>query len=283
MNIKSVLLMPNLTKENIHLLMEKIIDTLKASGCEVCLDLRYKEEFGGCVYGEFEQLVGQCDAVVTVGGDGTILHSAKHALMHDKPILGVNAGRLGYLAQVEANEIGCLSCLIKGDFFLQRRMLLEMAVEGREDIWYALNDVVISKADMARLADISITGNGHNIGSYRADGIIFATPTGSTAYSLSAGGPIVDPSIETIILTPICPHSLYDRSILLSPDMELSIKSHFINNSDKVTVSVDGEGVVSLDENKRLLVRKSKKYVKFITFAHKTFNSILSQKLTMRG
>ena len=207
----------------------------------------------------------------------------KHAVEHDKPVLGVNTGRLGYLAQVEADEIRILSRLAADDYAIQQRMLLEIRVGEDGEPLYALNDVVISKGDLARMVDLDISGDGQAIGSYRADGVILATPTGSTAYSLSAGGPIVDPSIDTIIVTPICPHSLNDRAVLLSPRMRLRVQSRYINASDKIVVSVDGENVALPGQKTPILIRMAEKTARFISFPEKTFTMILREKLKPRG
>lgn len=283
MSSMKVLIMPNLTKHNTIWVMKSIISQLLECGCVPLMAEQFKDNFKGALFAPFDEQISICDVVVTVGGDGTILHSAKHTVQYDKPILGINTGRLGYLAQIELNEIELLSRLPLGDYTIQNRMLLEVEISNMEQTCYALNDVVISKGDHARLVDIDIQGDGHPVGSYRADGLIFATPTGSTAYSLSAGGPIVDPAIDTIILTPICPHSLYDRSILLSPQMRLEVRSRFVNNSDCVVVSVDGDSITGLDNQGLVKIRKSDKSVQFINFAEKGFNSILSQKLKSRG
>lgn len=280
---KNVLIMPNLTKSNTADLMKQIVATLLKSGCRPVLDERFAGMFPGASYGPFDEQIAACDFVVTVGGDGTILHSAKHAVNYDKPLLGINTGRLGFLAQVEANEIDLLLRLSTGNYLVHEYMLLEVSIGEEDTIRYAVNDVVISKGELSRLVDLDIEGNGDAIGSYRADGLIFATPLGSTAYSMSAGGPIVNPSINTIILTPICPHSLYDRTVLLSPDMELKVRSRYINNSDNVVVSVDGERIASLNESKSVHIRKAQKSVRFIGFPEKNFNSILSNKLKSRG
>jgi len=263
--------------------MKQIVATLLKSGCRPVLDERFAGMFPGASYGPFDEQIAACDFIVTVGGDGTILHSAKHAVNYDKPLLGINTGRLGFLAQVEANEIDLLLRLSAGNYLVHEYMLLEVSIGEEDTIRYAVNDVVISKGELSRLVDLDIEGNGDAIGSYRADGLIFATPLGSTAYSMSAGGPIVNPSINTIILTPICPHSLYDRTVLLSPDMELKVRSRYINNSDNVVVSVDGERIALLNESKSVHIRKAQKSVRFIGFPEKNFNSILSNKLKSRG
>lgn len=280
---KTVLIIPNLTKSNTTELMKPIVTTLLQSGCRPVMDQRFAGMFEGIQYDTFHKLIADCDVVVTVGGDGTILHSAQHAVRYDKPLLGINTGRLGFLAQVEADEIELLSRIGSGNYQITQYMLLEVTIDGDNAVRYAINDVVISKGELARLVDLDISENGQSIGSYRADGLIFATPIGSTAYSLSAGGPIVNPAINTIILTPICPHSLYDRTVLFSSDMNLQVRSQFINNSDHVVVSIDGERIVTLDQRKSVHIRKADKSVRFISFPEKDFNSILSRKLKSRG
>ena len=276
---KRILIMPNLTRPNTVPLMEKIIAQLRAAGCRPILSDQLDGSFYGAEYEEFQQALETCDVLVTVGGDGTILHCAKHAVAYDKPLLGVNTGRLGYLAQLEPNEIGFLSRLAAGDYTLEHRMLLEVRIDGVEETYYALNDVVIAKGDLSRLADLEILGNGQPVGSYRADGLIFATPTGSTAYSLSAGGPIVDPCIDTVILTPICPHSLYARSVLLSPETRLEVYGRYVNNADRLIASIDGERVRTLDFGQKVHIRRSERAVSFVHFPEKNFNGILNVKL----
>lgn len=283
MERKTVLIMPNLSKYNTVWLMKAIIGQLRDAGCVPVMDERFRGQFGEVGYAAFDRQIAACDVVVTVGGDGTILHAAKHAVEYRKPILGINTGRLGYLAQVEPNELEYLARLSSGDYTIQDRMLLEVEIDGVPGVRYALNDVVISKGELSRLVDLDIESGGRPVGSYRADGLIFATPTGSTAYSLSAGGPIVDPAIGTILLTPICPHSLYDRSVLLSPDMELTVYSRFVNNPDSILVSVDGEGFAGLGADRTVHIRRAEKAAQFISFPEKSFTDILGKKLKARG
>lgn len=283
MSEKNVLIIPNLTKPHTAELLGLIVARLRSCGCLPMMDALYAGKYEAAHFGALDALLAECDVIVTVGGDGTILHSAKSAMACHKPILGINTGRLGYLAQLEPNELEYLDRLASGDYTIQKRMMLEVEIEGLDERYFALNDVVISKGDLGRLVDLDIVGDGRPIGSYRADGLIFATPTGSTAYSLSAGGPIVDPAIETVIVTPICPHSLNDRSILLPPEMRLRVRSRFVNSSDAVVVSVDGERVVGLDRQRTVSLRRSAESVGFISFSGKTFNDILSKKLKSRG
>lgn len=275
---KTVMVIPNLTKDHAGELLETIVDRLLLGGCQVLMeDDGNERRFSRVHYGETEEVLSDCDVIVTVGGDGTILHSAKHALAHDKPLLGVNAGRLGYLAQIEPNELDGLSRLMCGEFSVGERMLLEAQVDDGPPV-YALNDVVMSRG-LARLVDLHVSEDGAPMGNYRADGLILATPTGSTAYSMSAGGPIVDPALDGIILTPICPHSLYARSVIFRPEAHISVNSRRINNEDKIIICVDGIETATLDGHNTLRLRRADKRLKFISFADKKFGGVIHEKL----
>lgn len=274
--IKSILIWPNATNPNINELTTQVLKTFQKCGCKCLMDAAFENRFENVEYGNNSALVDECDAVLTVGGDGTILRYAKYAVAHKKPLLGVNAGRLGYLAQLEANELDFLSRLVRGDYQMHNRMLLEMRMEG-QPVCYALNDVVVSRG-YAHPVDLEVWGNGQHVGSYRADGLIFSTPTGSTAYALSAGGPIVDPAIQAILLTPICPHSLYARSILLDPQIKLEVRSKYINHPEKSIIYVDGTTVAQLDESNYVTICKSKDELCCIDFPEKQFYKLISQK-----
>ena len=277
--MKQVLILPNPTRPNTMPLAQRVAAQLGASGCQPLFEEGLRGQFTGAVFLPLEQALEACHLLLTVGGDGTILHNVKYAVRYEKPILGVNSGRVGYLAQVEPHEIGCLSRLATGEYIIQRRMLLEIQVEGDGERSLALNDAVISKGGLARLVDLEILGDGQPVGSYRADGLIFATPTGSTAYSLSAGGPLEDPGIDTILMTPICPHSLHARSVLLSPQVKLEVCGRYADNLDRLVVSVDGERVHTLECGRKVRIQRAEQAAQFIQFPEKTFNGILNVKL----
>lgn len=279
--LKKILLAPNLTRRGAADLIKPVVHSLCESGCTVLMDEQYEGAVENVHFGEFSRQIAACDLMVTLGGDGTILHGAQQALEYDKPLLGINAGRLGYLAQLEMDELSLLSKLAAGEYRMQQRMLLQVSIAGMPDR-FALNDVVVTK-DIARLVDLDVTGDGIPVGSYRADGLIFATPTGSTAYSLSAGGPIVDPSIETILLTPVCPHSLFARSLLLSPDIRLRVSSRSVNGSDHIAVSVDGVAVASLGDAPSLYIRRAEKRLRFVCLEEKAFGVLLGKKLRLNS
>ena len=224
---------------------------------------------------------GACDIVVALGGDGTILHVTRQAAFAGKPVLGVNTGRLGFMAGIEADETECLQQLFSGRYKTEDRMMLEIRMENSNAPHYALNDAVISNGVVSKIIDVSLCCNGRFINDYRADGLIVSTPTGSTAYSLSAGGPIIDPALESIGITPICPHSLISRTILFTPDSEITVRTH--RGRDEISyLTVDGEDAVEIPENGAVSFRKSKIKAHLIRMKDITFYEALSNKLTER-
>lgn len=225
--------------------------------------------------------LGACDIVVALGGDGTILHVTRQAAFAGKPVLGVNTGRLGFMAGIEANETECLQQLFTGQYRIEDRMMLEIRMMNSDIPYYALNDAVISNGVVSKIIDVSLCCNGKFINDYRADGLIVSTPTGSTAYSLSAGGPIIDPGLESIGITPICPHSLISRTILFTPDSEITTCTH--RGKDEISyLTVDGEDAVEIAENGAVRFKKSKIMAHLIRLKDITFYEALSNKLTER-
>ncbi|MBR2152696.1 MAG: NAD(+)/NADH kinase [Clostridia bacterium] len=223
--------------------------------------------------------IAECDFVIAVGGDGTILHVAKNAALYGKAVLGINSGRIGYMAGLEADELELLSNLKTGDFRLEKRMLLDINVktDENESSHLALNEVVVSRGGAARIIDINLSVNGEAPIEYGADGIIVSTPTGSTAYSLSAGGPVMAPDIEGMILTPICPHSLDSRSVIFSADTQLKIDGECRSGGD-VYCSVDGEMPINVT-NGSITVKKSNTVVNLIRIKNDPFYKIFKDKI----
>ena len=232
-----------------------------------------------------EQALSVCDALIAIGGDGTIFHSAIDALMADIPVLGINCGRLGFLSQMDSHELKKLSRLATGEYVIESRMVLQAAIfyDGGCDKRFAVNDVVLSRVSSGRIIDIDLSCSGRMVGRYRADGIIFSTPTGSTAYSLSAGGPIVDPGLDTILVTPVCPHSLYNRSIVFSPDNVLNASLATPSGEDQLLVITDGQPFETNVPVLSVEISRSKYVSKFISFSDIDFYQTLNQKLSLRG
>lgn len=217
------------------------------------------------------------DIIITIGGDGTIIHAAKAGAILNIPILGINAGRIGYLANLSSDELSLLTKLKTGDFFTEERMLLE--VELNDKIYHCLNEAVISKGSLSRMIDIDLCVDNSNF-SYRADGVIASTPTGSTAYSMSAGGPIVDPLLDLFIITPICSNSLYDRPIILNGDSVINVNTDGPQGAE-VFLTIDGEFSVKIERGDSLKIRRAKHTVKLIKIKDSSFYETLSEK--MRG
>lgn len=283
----NILLIPNLNKKNAEGCTRLVCMELYQLGVTVMLDRRYQERFGSLpiCFGGFYELLSQCDIIIAIGGDGTIIHCAKHAIESRKPLLGINAGRLGFLAKIEQSDLSLLSRLISGDYTLDKRMLLEVTapVSGETVRQYALNDAVISNGGLARLSDLDVFSGEKLVGTYRADGLIFATPTGSTAYSLSAGGPIVDPSINCITMTPVCPHSLSSRSIIFNENKDLKVAAAACQEEIQMFLSVDGNTPCVLSKRDSVFIKKADITVDLIDFNNKEFYEVISDKIMMRG
>ncbi len=224
----------------------------------------------------------QC--VLTLGGDGTILRAARFVAPHDVPILGINMGTLGFLTEVEVSEIEtALEKLFNGNFWVENRMMLEAEIKRKGQIiksFSGLNDIVINKGPLARLITLEIFVGKEFVTTYKADGVIVASPTGSTAYSLSAGGPIVYPEIEVTILTPICPHTLGARPIVL-PSYK-TVRVIIINQAESM-LTIDGQNGFELAKEDEIIIAKAPYSVRMIRIKEKRFFSVLREKIKIEG
>jgi NAD+ kinase len=228
----------------------------------------------------------EIDGLISLGGDGTLLRAARFLDGRDVPIMGVNLGRLGFLTSCSAKEFPrMLPRFAKGQFEGDARMTLEAQPIGNDGTLghplRALNDVVVHKGGFARVLRIRVAVDGEEIGRLAADGIVISTPTGSTAYSLSAGGPIVVPGVESILLTPISPHTLAVRPILLNPEAEIVVQPE--DAPEEVLVTVDGQVGTSLGAGHALALRRSPHKVTIVRFAGKSFFGRLKLKLGWGG
>jgi len=221
------------------------------------------------------------DVLVCFGGDGTILHAARDATSHNVPVLGVNLGSVGFMAELERTELSLLSLLGKGSHRTEERMMLDIRVlrGGRvisEDL--ALNDAVISNGSMARVAQLEVLADGEVVTEVTGDGVIIATPTGSTAYSMSAGGPIVEPTSSCVLITPVCPHQLSARPIVLGAERKVSVQLPR-NSRKQLFLSVDGGKAVRLSGGDRVEVSRSSRTTRLIRLSERSFYQIIRQKL----
>ena len=230
---------------------------------------------------EKKEISQQADLLIVLGGDGTLLSVARVAHPHNIPILAVNLGSLGFLAEISIDELyPTLENILAGKFEIENRMLLNACIwrngEKVED-HNVLNDVVINKGAVARVINLQVLVNGQYMTSYRADGLIIATPTGSTAYSLSAGGPIIHPSMHTLVLSPICPFTLTNRSILI-PDQSI-IQVKLAAEYDDVRVTLDGQEGYDMRAVDILEIKKTKTSLQLIRGPNKNYYQILRDKL----
>ena len=230
---------------------------------------------------EKKEISQQADLLIVLGGDGTLLSVARVAHPHNIPILAVNLGSLGFLAEISIDELyPTLENILAGKFEIENRMLLNACIwrngEKVED-HNVLNDVVINKGAVARVINLQVLVNGQYMTSYRADGLIIATPTGSTAYSLSAGGPIIHPSMHTLVLSPICPFTLTNRSILI-PDQSI-IQVKLAAEYDNVRITLDGQEGYDMRAGDILEIKKTKTTLQLIRGPNKNYYQILRDKL----
>ena len=259
-----IYLYPNLDKTHCFEYTTATYERLRKNGAKLFMDRCYKHVFGklDITFCSEDECVKQCDMIIAIGGDGTILKCSLKGCEFEKPILGINCGRLGFMASLEHSQLELLDKLFSGEYTLSRRMMLNVNVEcGSENKSYtALNDVAVTKADDCKIADFEVSKNGRLISSLRADGVILSTATGSTAYSMSAGGPIIEPEMKCIEFTQICAHSLFARSMILSEDSVMKVKCH-TNSGSHAIVSVDGNNVFRLSAEDTVIVSKSKYFV----------------------
>lgn len=221
------------------------------------------------------------DLVLVIGGDGSFIHAAKDAAVHKKSVLCINAGNLAFLAGLEGNELNLLENLISGDFVSDKRMMLEVVLKdnsGEKLLGYCLNDVVIARYGEIKLIDLDVYCNDRKINSYRGDGVVVSTPTGSTAYAWSAGGPVIDPDLRCITLTPICTHSPLNRTFVFNENSVLTVKPSKL--SQKICISTDGDKSLELNDNSEIIIKKSDYYAEFIRIKSDEFFDILNKKLT---
>ncbi|MBQ9552872.1 MAG: NAD(+)/NADH kinase [Clostridia bacterium] len=275
----------NLTREFAASTAHGVIAELKAYGADIIISESTKAEFegeSGVRFLPLEQCAEECDVMIAIGGDGTILHTGKTAARCRKPILGINAGRLAFMAGLERGELDRLKDLLDGNYTLDKRMMLEVLLFDEKGLCLdridCMNDVVFTRAVNRNIIDVTVESNGRFVNEYRGDGVIFSTPTGSTAYSLAAGGPVVNPTIESILLTPICSHSFNRHSIVFRPDERMNV---FASKSDEteLCISCDGEPPILIRPGCCTVVQRSQTKAEFIRIKEDNFIEILNSKM----
>lgn len=277
----TVYISPNPGKPMAYGISQRAAQILMAHGAKVLMQMNLREECNtmGVQFLPQKECLEKTDVILTIGGDGTILHEANLSLEYHKPILGINLGRCGFLATCEVDEMEQkLSAVARGDYMLDTRMLLYVRVLG-DDSWegHALNDVVMTKGRLQQAIDFSIYCDDILVEHYRGDGVIVATPTGSTAYSLAAGGPVLAPSSDCLVVTPICPHSLSVKSFVISAGSEVVVTPDC--DGRQVFLSPDGEDY-QLKDGDRVILRKSQRTFSLLRIKGQGFYEIIRKKLT---
>ncbi len=282
-----ILLTPNFTRERTGetlLRVCRILERMQVSACglpEAAEQFRLLGLDQVKIAQDWKTAVSECDCILSIGGDGTVIHSAYYSAWGQKPLAGINTGKLGFLCQIEPARLEeCLKRIIGGEYGLEQRIALSVRLgsERQPIIDFAINDVVISKTPQCNIADFELSCNGRLIDRYQADGTIFSTPTGSTAYSLSAGGPVLDPRLEAILLVPLCPHSISTRPIVFSAYNQLTIRSR-----SSLMLLADGQKKLSIDPGTDITVERSPLSAQFITFMENEFFEVLTTKIKQRG
>ena len=286
MKLDSVGLIMNYKKEKTRETACRIIDWLNSKKVKVYIEGNKGKEIGkeelNC---PTEKFLKNVDLIISLGGDGTLLRAARLVAAEDIPVFGVNLGGLGFLTQIGIDDLEkSLEKLYRERYFLDERMMLNCTVKRREEEikkFTALNDVVIGKGAFARIISLATYVNNDYVITYSADGLVVSTSTGSTAYSLSAGGPIVNPGINSIMLTPICPHTLSARPFIIGENDQVKIKLE--SSEEKVMVTIDGQEGFVLKSKDEVIIKKSDHKAQLITFKEKSFYAILREKLRWSG
>lgn len=253
----------------------------------------YIEAHGGeavCVKNErqafLDAQVSQADCALVFGGDGTVLRAARNMMDSTVPLLGVNLGTLGYLTEVESASVEeAIERLLRDEYVREERMMLSGEISGSksQEEQYALNDIVISRCGSLQILNVRIYVNGQFLNNYCADGVIVATPTGSTGYNLSAGGPIVEPSARLLLLTPICPHTLNTRSIVFAPEDEITVEIPCGKDGSEqvVEANFDGSQKVPLRTGDRIVIHRANKTTGIVRLQTESFLAVLHKKMAM--
>lgn len=276
--MKNFYLITNEVKDPQGVVTDRIVTYIeKHGGKAVCIK---NERSVFPAHGSFE-----ADCALVLGGDGTLLRAARILMDGELPLLGINLGTLGYLAEVESAALEeALEKLLADEFVREERMMLSgrILAAGREEEQYALNDVVISRCGSLQIVNVRICVNGLFLNDYCADGVIVATPTGSTGYNLSAGGPIVEPSANLLLLTPICPHTLNTRSIVFSPEDEISVEIPVGKDGGEqvVEANFDGSHRVAMRTGDRLVIRRAGKTTGILRLNTESFLTVLHKKMS---
>lgn len=281
MKIKKIGIVANVEKEKIADHVRSLKKWLEEKGVEVFLEMEISRKVANSVGYKWNDLAKKSEMIVALGGDGTMLRTAHYLAGHRVPVLGINLGSFGYLTEVNLNEIhSTLELIISGKFVTEKRMMLDVSIKHGKtitNVGSVLNDVVINRGDLSRMNELEMEVNGRYLTTYKGDGLIVSTPTGSTAYSLSAGGPIVFPGKDLIIINPICPHTLTNRPIIFSEDSNLKIT---LWSKDKgAMLTLDGQEAYKIKSGDVVTIKRSRHATTLVLSPYRSYGEILRSKL----
>jgi len=288
MEIKKIGLIVNDEKDRDFKITHLFIDKLKSNNIVVYVQKNILSKIDIPNQGNlkiFSSPYNQVDMVFSLGGDGTLLRAARLVAKESIPVCGINLGGLGFLTQIGIHELErYLKCILEGKYKIEERMMLSGYIERDQDRighFHCLNDIVVAKKLFARLIHLEAYINDEYVIHYAADGLVMSTSTGSTAYSLSAGGPIIYPSIKSMVITPICPHTLSARALVIPSNDIFKVIVHSAGKD--VMLTVDGQQGFDLEENDIIIIKESNRKTRLVTFPEKSFYGILRKKLKWSG
>lgn len=275
----------NLRKEGVPTIAQKVIQRFSSEGVDFVVEkslsallrrkLRIKSV--GKVVSE-KDLPGCCDMLISLGGDGTILRLARQVAEKGTPLLGVNLGKLGFLAEVSVEDLdACLTEVLQGDYFIVERMMLQATILKNSKTYLALNDIVVDKFGSSRVLNFETHVNGEYLATFTADGIILSTPTGSTAYAMANGGPIVTPPNRAITISPICPHSLTARPVIVPDDSVIRVK--VVSSENRVHITADGQDELLVRPPTEIRIKRSPLSTRLVKRRNTSYYDILRKKL----
>ena len=279
MQVKKVLLCPNPRGDAGLEITNTVKATLERAGLSAPVFPVY-DDIGTPV--SFGDALDGVDMMICLGGDGTILHTSIAAAEHDIPILGINLGHLGFIADLEREDVSCIDRLLDGGYTIENRMMLHACVHRDGAVVYdciGLNEAVITRGASAKAFKLTIRGDNRKISAFSGDGLIVATPTGSTAYSMSAGGPIVEPTAENFVLTPICPHAFIAKSFVLRGDTFVTVEPYALDGR-AAQLTVDGNDGFPLAEGDQIRLTRARYVTRLVRVMHRSFFEIVNKKLT---
>ncbi len=270
--MKRIAILPNIMRDAEFRGTKTIIEYLKSKNIAVAADISLKQYGLDAEYTDID-CCSDIDMAIIIGGDGTMLSSSKRFINTGIPVLGINHGNIGFLTELERNDTNGLKDIIEGNYSLEKRPVIEVEHLGNK--YYSINEASIHRGISPKMLDIDIIIEDVSMNQFKADGLIVATSSGSTAYSLSAGGPIIDPSVNAFVVTPVCPHNINIRSVVVSNEAEIKVK---LNDSELCTFSVDGNLIAEIKGNQEIIIKKGG-YLNTVRRGKNSFYKKLKRKI----